>query len=273
MAKQIFTFLNRPILRKSLNRTLLEFQPLQLCSFTNSHNYKIKILVLLNNRHINSFKSSDSLIFFLRVVNSIHLRVCNSVCNNLLLLFTAGALQITDLVWTWVHPDHCIYWQFLIYKTQFAFIIVLLTSTAQWKQDMQFIFFSHLLIYKRIFSSLHISLSSWGLKASWKIHGDCDNWLIIYRLIACLKEFQEAWRPFANSGFSMFPLILLSLQILLCRWIKSQLTFCTFSQRPYFKLSRMYSPLLLWYMISNSQKSIWESSEIPYMLSFKSQGQ
>lgn len=91
------------------------------------------------------------------------------------------------------------------------------------------IFFSHLLIYKRIFSSLHISLSSWGLKATWKIYGDCDNWLIIYRLIACLKEFQEAWRPFVNSVFSMFPLILLSLQILLCSWIKSQLSFCSFS--------------------------------------------
>lgn len=70
--------------------------------------------------------------------------------------------------------------------------------------------------------------------------------LFIYRLVACLKEFQEAWCPFANSLFSMYLLILFSLQFLSRSWLRSQLSFYNSPKHPISNCSQTCSPLFLW---------------------------
>lgn len=90
----IFTFLNRPILtsqylalhlvyytqwtkywHQGLNRTLAEFHRLELPSFPSNYNtISIIILILWNNRHTDSEKSTASPISCLTVVSSSHLK-------------------------------------------------------------------------------------------------------------------------------------------------------------------------------------------------------
>lgn len=98
--------------------------------------------------------------------------------------------------------------------------------------------------YKRIFSLLHTSLSSQGLK---QLENPRRLWqlthLFIYRLVAFLKEFQKAWCPFASFIFSMYPLILFSWQFLSCSW----LSFCNSPKHPIPNCSQMCSPLFFWY--------------------------